>query len=349
MTNLASKGDFAIPLKTCIFPLNPPIIDQDNPWQHVLRKNITSAHKLCELLELSEKQREQVLKSSPFRLNIPKRLVDKMPRGRIDSPLFLQFVPLAEEEKKQEGYLCDPLQELSFQISPRLLQKYTSRALLITTSACAMHCRYCFRRNYPYEKTPTDFTKELEAIAEDLSLQEVILSGGDPLSLPDEKLFPLLHKLNEISHLRVIRFHTRFPIGIPERITKALVEEIASLSKEVVIVLHINHPDEIDEEVLQSLKALKKAGAILLHQAVLLRGVNDEYMVLKQLCESLAFNGILPYYLYFLDKVEGAHHFAVDEAKGIQMVQKLREELPGYAVPRLAKEIPGKPHKTIIL
>jgi len=319
------------------------------PWQQVLRKNITSAKILCELLELSKEQEEHVLKRSPFRLNIPRRLVDKMPKKTIDSPLFRQFVPLVEEEKKIEGFSCDPLQERTFQLSSRLLQKYGSRALFITTSACAMHCRYCFRRHYPYESAPSDFTKELEALSADTRLHEAILSGGDPLSLPDEKLGYLLQQLDGIEHLRAIRFHTRYPIGIPERITSAFIQQIASLSKEVVFVLHINHFDELDGDVLGALKRLKRAGVTLLNQTVLLKGVNDEHSVLKCLFEELAFNGILPYYLHILDKVDGAHHFAVEEAKGVELVQNLRKELPGYAVPRLAKEEPGKPHKTILL
>jgi EF-P beta-lysylation protein EpmB len=320
-----------------------------NSWQQQLRKNIRSAKKLCELLELSEEQEQKVLKRSPFCLNIPERLVLKMEKGRIDSPLFRQFVPLAEEQVQVEGYSCDPLQESSFHLTPRLLQKYGSRALLVTTSACAMHCRYCFRRHFPYEKTASDFSQELLAISEDVNLLEVILSGGDPLSLPDERLFPFLEKLDAIEHVRIIRFHTRFPIGIPERITEAFTAKIASLSKSVVVVLHINHPDELDCDVLEALNRLKKAGATLLNQSVLLKGVNDEYATLKRLCENLAFGGILPYYLHLLDEVDGAHHFAVEEEKGKALLIELRKELPGYAVPRLAKEIPGKPHKTILL
>jgi KamA family protein len=209
-----------------------------------------------------------------------------------------------------------------------------------------MHCRYCFRQNFPYETIEKTLDEELQKIRSDPSIFEVILSGGDPLSLPDYKLFALLEELDKIPHVRVIRFHTRFPIGIPERIDEAFLTHLAQIKKQMVFVLHINHPKELDDDVAIALKKLARLGLPLFCQSVLLKEVNDSVEVLASLCERLVECGITPYYLHQLDQVKGASRFAVDQSKGLALIEKLMERLPGYAVPRYVKEIPGSPSKT---
>lgn len=317
-------------------------------WRAIQKENFICPKKLAEFLELDESQKKRVITSS-FSLNIPLRLAKKMEKGTLEDPLVKQFVPLEDETYASPVFLCDPLQEKTFQKSPKLLKKYPTRALLVTTSACPMHCRFCFRKKYEYDKNPSNFEKELDFIRKDLSLKEIILSGGDPLSLSDQKLSILLSSLDKISHLKRLRFHTRFPIGIPERICDTFLDILGSLSHQVYFVIHCNHPKELDEEVLSSLKKIKKNGAVLLCQTVLLKGVNDSLEILTSLSEILTDNGILPYYLHQLDPVVGAAHFAVSEDEGKQLVEKMRNSLSGYGVPRYAKEIPHKQSKTILM
>lgn len=208
-----------------------------------------------------------------------------------------------------------------------------------------MHCRYCFRQHFAYGAS-ANFQKELTAIAQDHSLHEVILSGGDPLSLPDETLKGLLDTLSSYAHIKRIRFHTRFPIGIPERIDGSFLNVIAACPKQIYIVLHCNHARELDEEIFDRVKALQRSGCVLLNQAVLLKGVNDQAAALQQLAEALADQGILFYYLHQLDRVAGAAHFEVAESDGQRLVAEIAKRLPGYAVPKYVREIAGEPHKT---
>ena len=208
-----------------------------------------------------------------------------------------------------------------------------------------MHCRYCFRQHYDYETQDKLFTEELQQIAQEPSLTEILLSGGDPLSLSNAQLGHLLGKLQEIPHLKRIRFHTRFPIGIPERIDAEFLELLASCSKQVIFVIHCNHPNEFDNEILESLKKVGKLGIPLLSQTVLLKGVNDTLSVLETLFMLLVDHGILPYYLHQLDRVQGATHFEVAEEKGKQLMEQLGDLLPGYAMPKYVREVPGQPKK----
>lgn len=309
-------------------------------WRQIQRKNFTSLDKIADFLEWGEKERLH-LSSSPFVLNVPYRLAQKMAKGTLDDPLVRQFIPLQDKAVKRLGFLKDPVGDMQARCTPHLLKKYEGRALVITTSACAMHCRYCFRQNYPYETPAHEFEKELELIKVDSSIEEVILSGGDPLSLSNRSLAQFLAALEAILHVQRVRFHTRFPIGIPERIDEEFLQILSGLRFQFWFVVHINHPNELDEDIFFALRNLQKLGIPVLNQAVLLKGVNDSEEVLFELYKKLANHGIFAYYLHQLDKVVGAEHFEVEEARGQELIRYLENHLSGYAVPKYVKEVPG--------
>lgn len=286
-----------------------------------------------------------IVPKSHFPLNLPRRLAEKMEKGRLDDPLLRQFLPLVEEEVQNPLFVADPIADNAFRKSPKLLHKYHGRALLVCTSACAMHCRYCFRRHFDYETTDKFFQEELALIAEDSSLSEILLSGGDPLSLGEQHFNHLMESLCAIPHVKRIRLHTRFPMGIPERIDDALLSMLARCSKQVFFTIHCNHAREFDALILERLKEVQKLGIPVLTQTVLLRGVNDDACTLKELCELLVNNGIIPYYLHQLDRVQGAAHFEVSEEEGIALIKAIAAELPGYAVPKYVREVPHMPNK----
>lgn len=306
-------------------------------WRLIQKHNFTSIERLAAYLGIP-------IPKHPFVLNVPARLVEKMEKGNASDPLFKQFVTTEEEFLIDPSFKEDPVDDTSFIKAPKLIKKYAGRALLTTTSACAMHCRYCFRQNFDYQKG--DFQAEIAAIQQDPSIFEIILSGGDPLSLSDQKLKLLLDELAATPHLSLIRFHTRFPIGIPERIDDSFLLLLKSIQKQLIFVIHCNHPKELDKEVLAALKKIQCLGIPVLNQAVLLKGVNDQVGVLKELCLTLASHGIMPYYLHQLDRVQGAQHFEVDQKIGLQLMEELRALLPGYAVPKFVAEIPHKANKT---
>ena len=317
-------------------------------WRKIQRQNFTCIDSLCEFLQIPEDRRDAILPSSKFVLNLPLRLASKIEKNNFLDPLFLQFVPLSLETLSQDGFVKDPVTDTNFCKTSKMLQKYRSRALLVTTSACVMHCRFCFRQNFPYETSVQGFTQELEILQQDSSIEEVILSGGDPLSLSNFLLKGLFEEFEKIKHIKRVRFHTRFPIGIPERIDEEFLQILQNTSKQVFFVIHCNHPKELDDEVVFYLKKVHKAGAVLLNQTVLLKNVNDDKATLLLLCQELASRGIIPYYLHKLDKVLGTSHFLVEDEKAIELMQYLQENLSGYALPRLVQEIPGKPSKTIV-
>ncbi|MFI5342763.1 MAG: KamA family radical SAM protein [Chlamydiales bacterium] len=316
------------------------------PWKLIFRNNFRHLDVLADFLELTEEQSSHLSRLAPFSLNVPLRLAQKMEKGNINDPLFRQFVPFEEELIFHPSFKRQPIEEASFRSQGKLLHKYQGRVLILCSSACAMHCRYCFRQHFPYEIEQKGFHQELQAIRQDTSIHEVILSGGDPLSLSDEVLDNLLQDLAAMDHVKRIRFHTRFPIGIPERIDAGFLKVIQAYPKQIYIVLHINHPNELDQELFDHLKGLQRLGVILLNQAVLLRGVNDHASVISHLCEQLIDQGILPYYLHQLDRVEGAAHFEVSEQEGLKLLLEASKGLPGYGVPKYVREIPGEPFKT---
>lgn len=315
------------------------------PWREIQAQNIRSFAVLLAHLQLEADASLGIDIDPKFPVNIPRRLADKMEKGNPSDPLFLQFVPQSLENV--EGGRADPVGDLAARRTPRLLHKYAGRALLTVTSACAMHCRYCFRKEFPYFNGG-EFSQELEIIQSDRSIREVILSGGDPLSLSDKNLGKLLGALDSIDHVKLIRFHTRFPIGIPERITEDFLS-LLDLNAQVWFVVHTNHPRELDGEVIAALKKIQRRGIPVLNQSVLLRGVNDTFAVHKELLEKLIEVGIQPYYLHQLDPVTGSGHFNVPPHDGLQLVDALRAALPGYAIPKYVQEIAGDVSKRPLL
>lgn len=316
-------------------------------WRQIQSTNIRTKETLIDFLKLSEEQSKYII-DSPFPFNLPIRLASKIQKSTLNDPILKQFVPLSDENKPGDTATKDPLAEATFRQAPKLLHKYNSRLLLLPTSACAMHCRYCFRRHFPYETKQTNLDKEINYIEENKAITEVILSGGDPLSLSNKNLKALLLKLNNISHIQKIRFHTRFILGVPERIDKLLIDMLGKLDKQVIFVIHTNHPLEIDQEVLFQVNKIQKEGIPVLTQAVLLAGVNDDFETLQKLFTIQTNNGIIPYYLHDLDDVVGASHFKVEKSLAFDLMKKLRENLPGYAVPRFVCEQPHKKSKTLL-
>lgn len=281
----------------------------------------------------------------PFR--VTRAFAARMRHGDPDDPLLRQVLPLAAETEEMAGYSADPLQETSHYTDGGLIRKYQGRALLMVTGACAIHCRYCFRREFPYGDSVNHAAlgAALAALASDASLVEVILSGGDPLVLDDAQLASLVARLDGVPHVRRLRIHSRLPVVLPARITPRLLDLIADTRLQPVLVIHANHPRELDDEVRVALAALRGAGVTLLNQAVLLRDVNDDAETLAALCEDLFEAGVLPYYVHVLDRVRGTAHFDAGDARAAQLELQLRARLPGYLVPRFVREVPGADNK----
>jgi len=325
-------------------------------WQRELSRAITNPAELLDALELgAELLAPAQAASNTFGLRVTRSYLSRMRRGDRHDPLLRQVLPLADELLETPGYESDPLHEHEATRAPNLLQKYSGRALLITTEACAIHCRYCFRREFPYASQPGAEAENagrwgaaLRAIAADSSIEEVILSGGDPLSLGDARLKSLTDSIEAIPHVRRIRVHTRQPVVLPSRVDAGLLAWLRGIGKPVVIVLHVNHPNEIDADVRAACGALRAAGATLLNQSVLLRGVNDDADTLQRLSCGLMDAGVLPYYLHLPDRVRGTAHFEVEEAAAQGLIEILKARLSGYLVPRLVREIPGASSKTEI-
>jgi EF-P beta-lysylation protein EpmB len=271
-----------------------------------------------------------------------------MRKGDPNDPLLLQVLPAAAELVDTPGFCKDPLDELNSMPVPGILHKYQGRILLTTTGACAIHCRYCFRRHYPYSQANPgrDPDQTFEYLSRHTEINEVILSGGDPLTLTDPKLHEFVARLEELSNINRLRIHSRVPVVLPERIDVNLLEWLQATRLQVVLVIHANHANEIDSTVCQAMKKLKDTGVTLLNQSVLLRGINDNADILAQLSETLFDTGVLPYYLHQLDSVQGAAHFQVTDLEAITIINQLRTILPGYLVPTLVREIAGQPSKT---
>jgi EF-P beta-lysylation protein EpmB len=318
-------------------------------WRKIQLQNFRSWKDLAQFLELDEVQQEHFLTHSQFPLNLPRRLAEKIEKKTTSDPILLQFVPSRKEGLIDDRYSLDPVQDKFFQKAPKFLQKYPGRALLVCTRACAMHCRYCFRKNFPYEVDRKDFSEEIELLRQDTSIKEVILSGGDPLSLSDLSLDHLLQELSLISHIKRIRFHTRFPIGIPERLDSSFLKILKQVPKQIYFIVHVNHPKELDPDIFTALKEVQKLGIPVLNQAVLLKGINDSVDTLQELCERLSDQGIIPYYLHQLDQVQGAAHFEVPLIQGQQLIHALTSRLSGYSVPKYVREIPGELSKTSLI
>lgn len=322
------------------------------PWQRLLAEAIVDPADLLRRLGLPDTLLPAARRAAAlFPLRVPAPYLQRIRPGDAADPLLRQVLPLDLECETRPGYSADPLAESAAQPVPGLLKKYHGRALLIATGACAVHCRYCFRRHFPYAEAHAGGSRlepALAAIAADPSIGEVILSGGDPLTLSDPRLADLTARLAATAHVHTLRIHSRLPVVLPQRVDDDLLGWLTPLPLRKVLVLHSNHPAEIDDSVGQALTALATSGVTLLNQSVLLRGVNDNADSLVALSERLHQAGVLPYYLHLLDRVQGAAHFEVPQIQGEALIAALRARLPGYLVPRLVREIPGASGKTII-
>ncbi|MBI4005247.1 MAG: EF-P beta-lysylation protein EpmB [Gammaproteobacteria bacterium] len=318
-------------------------------WQSELQHTIRDPAALLERMGLS-KNKLQLSKKAvlTFPMRVPPEFADRIRKNNTNDPLLLQVLPVAEEEYAQPDFSDDPLAEQQTQPVPGLLHKYHGRALLIATGVCAIHCRYCFRRHFPYSVSnpvPNQWQKALDYLRQDTSIREIILSGGDPLTLSDQRLSALVHKLAQISHLRRLRIHTRIPIVLPVRINKSMLQWLTGTRLKPVMVVHANHANELDNSVAKAIDMIRDAHVPLFNQSVLLRGVNDSAEALINLSEALFNIGIIPYYLHMLDPVQGAAHFDVTETRARQIMCEIREKLPGYLVPRLVREYAGAAYK----
>lgn len=319
-------------------------------WQEVLKRAIRDPAELCRVLGLPESLSAEALRGTgDFPLLVPRGYVTRMRHGDRHDPLLRQVLPSISENEAVAGFSADPVGDFPAQRQPGLLHKYSGRALLVTTGACAVHCRYCFRRHFPYQDAPHGIDQWEPAFAEieaDRSLDEVILSGGDPLTLVDGQLELLVERLAAIPHLKRLRVHTRLPVLIPQRVNDRLLAWLRGNRLTPIVVIHANHAAEIDRDVAAAIARMVDAGVPVLNQAVLLRGVNDSVESLEKLCRALIDLRVLPYYLHQLDRVAGAAHFEVSREQGRQLIAELQRRLPGYAVPRYVQEIPGADSKS---
>lgn len=322
-------------------------------WRKALARAVREPAELARLLNLDVRDLVGMERAdSDFRLLVPREFVARMQPGDPADPLLLQVLPQGAELAAQPaGYSADALDEADAARTPGLLVKYHGRALLVTSGACAVHCRYCFRRHYPYASDNPrreDWNDALAAIGADKTIHEVILSGGDPLMLSDDVLADLAGRLGAITHVRRLRIHTRLPVVLPERVNDALLAWLADCPLAATMVLHVNHPNEIGRPLQEACYRLRPHLRFLLNQAVLLAGINDDADTLEALGNALDEAGILPYYLHLPDKVAGTAHFEVSDERGMALLTALRNRLPGYLVPRLAREVPGEKSKLVV-
>lgn len=325
---------------------------QTSTWQNQQSQAIRDPKELLKRLNLSEKQLPGMLHAGEqFPLRVTESYLSRMRLGDPNDPLLLQILPQGRELKTIDGYSLNPVGDQEAMPLPGLLHKYQGRCLLVLTAACAVHCRYCFRRHFPYQEARLDdkaLENALNYIAMDDSLEEIILSGGDPLSVSDNRLAQLINQLDKIPHLKRLRIHSRQPVVLPSRVTDELLSTLSKSRLKKIIVLHFNHANEFNDEVNFALSRLADHHFTLLNQSVLLKGINDSLSTLKELSETLFEQRILPYYLHLLDKVSGSAHFDIPIIDAQKLHQQLRASLPGYLVPLLVQERAGERNKTPI-
>lgn len=349
---LAADADFV--------PTALTTADQDSEsrpihWQTAMKRAIRSESELRRRLGLDPSPSPQThpptlpQRESDFGTFVPLEFLALMEPGNPRDPLLMQVLPNPAEREEHPGYTSDPVGDLSSVATRGVLHKYEGRALVVTTGACGVHCRYCFRREFPYQETGARNEKwksTLDYLRSSPNIEEVILSGGDPLTVTDEALSQLIGEIEAIEHVRRLRIHSRMPIVIPQRITHELVERLTDSRLAAWMVIHANHPRELSGEALEKLEQLIDGGIPVLNQAVLLRGINDHANVLIELCRELVNHRMQPYYLHQLDRVRGSAHFEVPVERGHELMTALRRSLPGYAVPQYVTEEPGSPSKT---
>lgn len=322
----------------------------EGSWQRQLSRAIRDPRELCRRLGLDPAWLPGAMTGhSLFEVRVPEAYLSRIEPRNPHDPLLRQILPVDAEAQAAPGFIDDPLEESTHTPRRGLIHKYRGRVLLIASPTCAINCRYCFRRHFPYDDNAPSrrqWDETLDYLRNDDSIREAILSGGDPLAASDRQLAWLVERLESVTHLQRLRIHTRLPVVIPRRVDDALLDWLAATRLQKVIVLHINHANEIDAAVVEACRRLATAGATLLNQSVLLRGVNDSVDALAELSERLFAAGILPYYLHVLDPVRGAAHFDVPDHEARHLIEDLRGHLPGFLLPRLVREVPGKSSKT---
>ncbi|MCK9503208.1 MAG: EF-P beta-lysylation protein EpmB [Porticoccaceae bacterium] len=326
---------------------------QSPQWKMELRNAVTSSGELLKLLDLDTSPlADAVTAKSPFPLRAPLSFVARMEKGNPDDPLLKQVLPLISEEVPVPGFSADPLMENAYNPTPGIIHKYQGRVLLISTPVCAINCRYCFRRHFPYgDNNPgkRQWLESLDYIRGDTSIREVILSGGDPLATDDEHLSWLVGQLDAIPQLKRLRIHSRLPVVIPSRINDDCLAWMLKSRLKLSMVVHINHGNEINHEVSAAIARLRTQGIMVFNQSVLLKGINDNTETLIELSEKLFDAGIVPYYLHTLDPVAGAGHFHCDTPAALTLYRELQRQLPGYLLPKLVRDVPGTSSKLIIV
>lgn len=326
---------------------------QGEQWQDDLRNVIEDVSTLCHMLELPEDLIEQQLLANPqWKLRVPRPFVNKMRKGDIADPLLLQVLPSRLELINVAGFVDDPLQETGQSPATGIIHKYHGRVLLLAASACAVHCRYCFRREFDYaahSQSRAQWQDSLQYIANNADINEVILSGGDPLILTDQHLHWLIEQIGQIEHIKRLRIHTRLPVVIPSRINKSLLDTVNGSRLKTVMVIHCNHAQELDPALALALDELHANNVTLLNQSVLLKGVNDSPVAIRELSERLFECHVHPYYIHLLDPVSGSSHYEVCQEQAEKIVAEASTQLPGYLVPKLVREVPNKAAKQSIL
>jgi len=320
-------------------------------WQKELANVVTDPKKLLEMLNIEPKKYLLHFKARKlFPVRVPRPFIKKMQQGDFNDPLLKQVMPLSDEFLLSPGFVTDPLAEHESKVEG-LLHKYKHRVLLIVKAGCAINCRYCFRRHFPYaDNSPNKHRWQyaLDYIQKNKEITEVIFSGGDPLMASDEHLAWLIDNIEKISHVKRLRIHTRLPVVIPKRVTTTLVELLKNTHLKATVVLHINHGNEINKALAEAVEPLRAARIPLFNQSVLLKGINDKADILAELSEKLFDIGIQPYYLHMFDQVQGAAHFDVNEQQAVNIVKELMTILPGFLMPKLVREIAGEANKTPI-
>jgi L-lysine 2,3-aminomutase len=321
-------------------------------WKTDLRNSYTRVQDLLQALKLKTCEVDTYFPTkNDFPFRVTKAFAGRMKQKDPQDPLLLQVLPTNAEFVHNLNFNNDPVGEIPLEKNSSLLHKYHGRALLITTGSCAINCRYCFRRVFPYQSLidTNSFSNAIKTITEDTSLKEIILSGGDPLILDDNKLCEILERFNLIAHIERVRIHSRLPIVLPNRITPQFIKLMQNNRFQTCLVVHVNHPNELDTTTVGALRGYKNNGLMLLNQSVLLKNINNNIETLSELSDLLFSAGVLPYYVHLLDRVTGTAHFEVTEDESLQLEAQLRNRLPGYLVPKFVREISGDESKTPIM
>jgi EF-P beta-lysylation protein EpmB len=319
-------------------------------WQQELTEGFSNVQDLRHYLNLPSNEND-ILYSSKFPIRVPREFVDRIEKGNLNDPLLKQILPVNDENIESPGFNNDPVGDINAMTESGVIHKYHGRVLFITTGGCAINCRYCFRRNFPYsdfQLSTQKLTQAIQYIKNNTDISEVILSGGDPLLLSDKKLFDLINELSKINHLKRIRIHSRIPVVLPSRITNEFCNALSAIKKNMIMVIHSNHENELNENVRLACQKIKQSNVTLLNQSVLLKNINDTSDQLSALSEKLFSFNVLPYYLHLLDKASGTHHFEVDQKTAVSLMDQIKKQLPGYLVPKLVREQEGAKNKIII-